>query len=64
MAKLSRCDQERIEQLMRLCITCLSVSQDLAYVIHRSLNRIGLPFFFSLSDEDCTDHISGGRDVE
>jgi hypothetical protein len=43
---------------------CLSVGQDLAYVIHRSLNRIGLHFFFSLSNEDCEDHISGGRDVE
>jgi hypothetical protein len=49
---------------MRLCITYLSVGQDLAYVIHRSLNRVGLPFFFSFSDEDCTDHIGGGRDVE
>jgi hypothetical protein len=28
------------------------------------LNRIGLPFFFSFGDEDCADHISGGRDVE
>jgi hypothetical protein len=28
------------------------------------LNRIGLPFFFLLSDENCADHISGGRDVE
>jgi hypothetical protein len=28
------------------------------------LNRIGLPIFFLLSDEDCADHISGGRDVE
>jgi hypothetical protein len=64
MVKLSRRDQERIKQLLRLCITCLSVGQDLAYVTHMSLNRIGLPFFFSLSDEDCADHISGGRDVE
>jgi hypothetical protein len=32
--------------------------------MYRSLNRIGLPFFFSLGDEDCADHISGGRDVE
>jgi hypothetical protein len=62
--KLSRRDQERIEQLLRLCITCLSVGQDLAYVIHRSLYRIGLRFFFSFSDEDCADHIGGGRDVE
>jgi hypothetical protein len=38
---------------------CLSVGQDLAYVIHMSLNRIGLPFFFSFGDEDCTDHIGG-----
>jgi hypothetical protein len=29
-----------------------------------SLNRIGLPFFFSLSEENRADHISGGRDVE
>jgi hypothetical protein len=29
-----------------------------------SLNRVGLPFFFLFSDEDCTDHIGGGRDVE
>jgi hypothetical protein len=36
---------------------CLSVGQDLAYVIHMSLNRIGLPFFLSFSDEDCADHI-------
>jgi hypothetical protein len=27
------------------------------------LNKIGLPFF-SLNDEDCADHISGGRDIE
>jgi hypothetical protein len=47
-----------------LCIMCLSVGQDLAHVIHMSLNRIGLPFFFSLGDEDCADHIIGGRDVE
>jgi hypothetical protein len=43
---------------------CLSVGQDLAYVIHRSLNRIGLPFFFSLGDEDYADHVGGGRDVK
>jgi hypothetical protein len=64
VTELSRRDQERIEQLLRLCITCLSVGQDLAYVIHRSLNRIGLPFFFLLSDEDCADHVGGGRDVK
>jgi hypothetical protein len=64
VAKLSGRNQERIVQLLRLCVTCLSVVQDLTYVIHRSLNRVGLPFFFSLSDEDCADHISGGRDVE
>jgi hypothetical protein len=28
------------------------------------LNRVGLPFSFSLGDEDCADHISGGRDLE
>jgi hypothetical protein len=64
VAKLSGRNPEHIKQLLRLCVTCLSVSQDLSYIIHRSLNRIGLPFFFSLSDEDCADHISGGRDVE
>jgi hypothetical protein len=47
-----------------LCITCLSIGQDLAHVIHRSLNRIGLPFFFSFGDENRVDHISGGGDVE
>jgi hypothetical protein len=47
-----------------LCITCLSIGQDLAHVIHRSLNGIGLPFFLSLGDEDHADHISSGRDVE
>jgi hypothetical protein len=64
MTKLSRRDQERIEQLLRLCVTCLSVGQDLAYVVHKSLNKIGLPFFLSPSDEDYADHISGSRDVE
>jgi hypothetical protein len=64
MAKLSRPNQEHIEQLLRLCIACLSVGQDLAHIIHRSLNRIGLPFFLSLGDENHVDHISGGRDVE
>jgi hypothetical protein len=64
MSKLSRRNQERIEQLLRLCVTCLSVGQDLAHVIHRSLNRIGMPFFFSLGNENCADHVSGGRDVE
>jgi hypothetical protein len=64
MSKLSRCNQERIEQLLRLCVTCLSVDQDLTHVIHRSLNGIGLPFFFSLSDENRADHIGGSRDVE
>jgi hypothetical protein len=64
MTKLSQCNQERIEQLLGLCITCLSVGEDLAHVIHRSLNRIGLPFFLSLGDENCADHISGGRYVE
>jgi hypothetical protein len=64
MAKLSRRNQERIEQLLRLCITCFSIGQDLTHVIHRSLNRIDLPFFLSLGDENRADHISGGRDVE
>jgi hypothetical protein len=41
MVKLSGCNQERIEQLLRLCVTCLSVGQDLANVIHMLLNRIG-----------------------
>jgi hypothetical protein len=56
MAELSRHDQERIEKLLRLCITCLSVGQDIAYIKHRLLNRIGMPFFVSLSDEECADH--------
>jgi hypothetical protein len=47
-----------------LCVMCLSIGQDLAHVIHRSLNRIGLPFFFSLGTKNCVDHISGGRDVK
>jgi hypothetical protein len=64
VSKLYRRDQERIEQLLRLCVTCFSIGQDLTYVVHRSLNRVGLPFFFSLGDENCADHISGGRDVE
>jgi hypothetical protein len=64
VSKLSRRDQERIEQLLRLCVMCFSVGQNLAHVIHRSLNRIGLPFFFSFGDENRADHISGGRDVE
>jgi hypothetical protein len=64
VTKLSRCDQERIEQLLRLCITCLIVGQDLSYVIRKSLNRIGLAFLFSLGDEDYAHHISGGRDVK
>jgi hypothetical protein len=62
--KLSGRNQERIEQLLRLCVTCLSVGQDLAYIIHRSFKKIVLPFFFSLGDVDYNDHISGGRDVE
>jgi hypothetical protein len=64
VSKLSRRDQECIELLPRLCVTCLSVSKDLAHVIHRSLHRIGLPFFFSLSDENRADHIGGGGDLE
>jgi hypothetical protein len=64
MAKLSRCNQECIEQLLRLCIMCLSIGQDLTHIIHKSLNRIGLPFFFSLGGENRVDHISGGRDIE
>jgi hypothetical protein len=64
MAKLSRRNQEHVEQLLRLCITCLSIGQDLSHVIHRSLNRIGLPFFLSLGNEDYADHISGGRVVK
>jgi hypothetical protein len=47
-----------------LCITCLSVDQDLAHVIHRSLNKIGLHFFLSLGDENRADHINGCGDVE
>jgi hypothetical protein len=47
-----------------LCVTCLSVGQDLAHVVHKSLNKIGLPFFFSLGDENRADHISGGRNVK
>jgi hypothetical protein len=43
---------------------CFSVGQNLAHVIYRSFNRIGLPFFFSFGDENRADHISGGRDVE
>jgi hypothetical protein len=63
MSKLSRRDLERVEQLLGLCVTCLSVGQNLAHVVHRSLNRMGLPFFFSLGNENCADHVSGGRDV-
>jgi hypothetical protein len=47
-----------------LCITCLSVGQDLTHVIHKSLNRVGLSLFFSFGDENRADHISGGGDVE
>jgi hypothetical protein len=36
VSKLSRRDQERIEQLLRLCVTCFSIGQNLAYVIYRS----------------------------
>jgi hypothetical protein len=64
MSKLSRCDQERIEQLLGLCVMSLSIGQDLAHIGHRLLNKIGLPFFFSLSDENHADHVSSGRDVK
>jgi hypothetical protein len=64
MSKLFRRNQECIKQLLRLCITFLSIGQDLAHVMHRSLNRIGLPFFFSLDDENRAEHVSGGRDVK
>jgi hypothetical protein len=64
VSKLSRRDQECIEQLLRSCVLCFSVGQDLAHVVHRSLNRLGLPFFFSLGDENCSNHVGGGRDVE
>jgi hypothetical protein len=64
VSKLSRGDQEHIEQLLRLCVTCFSVGQDLTHVIYRSLNSIGLPFFFSFGDENRANHIGGGRDVE
>jgi hypothetical protein len=64
VSKLSRRYQERIEQLLGLCVTCFSVDQNLSHVIYRSLNRIGLPFLFSFSDENRANHISGGRDVE
>jgi hypothetical protein len=47
-----------------LCVACLSIGQDLSYIIHKSLNRLGLPFFLSLGDEDYADHISGGRNVK
>jgi hypothetical protein len=47
-----------------LCIMCFSVGQYLAHVIHKSLNRIVLPFFLSLGGENRADHISGRRDVE
>jgi hypothetical protein len=47
-----------------LCVTCFSVGQNLAHVIYMLLSRIGLPFLFSLGDENRADHISGGRDVE
>jgi hypothetical protein len=63
VTKLSVRKKERIEQLLRLCVTCLSIVQDLARVIHRSLNRIGLLFFFSLGDENHSNHINCGRDV-
>jgi hypothetical protein len=64
MLELSRRGQERGEQLLGLCVTCLSVGQDLAHVVHGSLNRIGLPFFLSLGDENRADHVSGGRDIK
>jgi hypothetical protein len=64
MAKLSRRNQDCIEQLRRLRIMCFSIGQDLTHVIHRLLNKVGLPFFLSLGDENCADHIIGGRDVE
>jgi hypothetical protein len=64
MSKLSRRDEECIEQLLGLCVMCLSVGQDLAHLVHRSLKRIGLPFFFSLGDENRANHVSGGRDVK
>jgi hypothetical protein len=47
-----------------LCVTCFSVGQNRAHVIYRSLNKIGLPFFFSFGDENRADHISGRRYVE
>jgi hypothetical protein len=43
---------------------CLCVSQELTYVVYRLSNRTGLPFFFSLSDENRADHIGGGGYVE
>jgi hypothetical protein len=64
VTKLSRRDHECVEQLLRLGVACFSVGQDLAHVVHRSLNRIGLSFFFSFCGENRVDHISGGGDVE
>jgi hypothetical protein len=53
-----------VKQLLDLRVTHLGLGQDLADVVHRPLDRQGMPFLRSLYHDDDADHLSGCGDVE
>jgi hypothetical protein len=53
-----------VKQLLDLWVAHLVLGQDFADVVHRPLDRQGVPFLFSLYYDDGVDHLGGHGDVE
>jgi hypothetical protein len=64
MVKLAPRKDHRVQQLLNLRVACLGVGQDFADVVHRPLDRQGVPFLRALYHDYGADHLGGRVHVE
>jgi hypothetical protein len=64
VAEFAPCENHCVEQLLDLRVARLSVGQDFADVVHRSLNRQGVSFLRALYHDHGADHLGGRSHVE
>jgi hypothetical protein len=64
VAEFAPYEDHCVKQLLDLWVARLGLGQDFADVVHRPLDRQGVPFLRSLYHDDGADHLNGCGDVE
>jgi hypothetical protein len=64
VAEFALREDHRVKQLLDLWVARLGFRQDLADVVHRPLDRHGVPFLRALYHDYGADHLGGRSHVE